>query len=237
MRSLATLLSISLIALVGCATSAPDDVEDPFDATLGAADSGGPSVREVAAGDHLELSIPKGVVVPLHIKGAPVAVVEHRLAGFIDPYLLVKDLDRTTLTQASTQTIVPGLETSDAIVGVDRDDVITFVTSDGLLTTGTVSVEIVPLVEPLPATIEGGVAQTLSIDFRRLEPARVDAVAKGYLTEQDDGTLGISTLLIPLDQRATIRALGENLVKARQLFVREVGGDMTDYATIRAAFE
>ncbi|HEY4180492.1 MAG TPA: hypothetical protein VGM90_26795 [Kofleriaceae bacterium] len=217
------------IALVGCATSAPDD---PFDATLGAADSSGTEVTEAKAGDHLTLSFAEGEIAALHTD-APAAVIVRKTSGTIDPYALVKNLDKQKLGESHDQVIAPALGAKDAIAGV-TGDAIAFIASEGLHGAGTITVDIVPLQRALPSSIEGGIAKVIGNDLRALEPARAEAVANGYLVERDDGGLDIVNLEIPLDQRSTVSALGARIHEDRMALANELGLDLHDYAAVLA---
>lgn len=213
---------LACLALVGCATTAPDD---PYaiDLSSGAADGTGIDVREVSPGDHLALSVDTGDMVALRMHDTA-AVIVHRTSGDLDPYAIVKDTSKTTLAQSVDQLVAPSLDTRDAIVIAPSSSFV-LVSGEDLDSGGDFTVDIVALPAPRAMPLEGTIARVTGNALRELEPARADAVAKGYLVERTDGGVDQNLAKIPLAERATIARLAAELVETRDALARGLAPD------------
>jgi hypothetical protein len=224
------------LVLLGCATTAPSDPFDIDPATGGAADGAGFPVLDVEAGERLSLSVaglPAGAsldevdladhVIALRVH-ANVAIVARRTSGDLDPYAIVKDTTKRTLAQSTDQMIAPALDARDAIV-ISPSGTIILVSGEDLQSGGDFTVDVIALPHARQLPLEGTIARATGTVLRELEPARADAVAKGYLVERTDGGVDQVLSKIPLAERAAITRLAAELRETRDALASGLAAD------------
>ncbi len=270
---MASLLATHLTAMAAAAAAAAalvacvPDQADPYDSIEfgpgGAADGTGFPVVDVDVGQRLPSmtveALPVDVsiedadlsryVIAVRVHGGAAAIVVRATGGNLDPYIIVKDRDKNTLSQSRTQAVAPSTATHDAIAIVqsseESGEVIAMISGEELRSGGTFTLDVVGLPAPdlaseLATTLESRPAQIIGRTLRQLEPSRAEMVVSGWIEEHRDGTVTENLPRIPLDQRTRVASMIANLTDARsqlsrQLAAADPAGALTDLAAIWAA--
>jgi hypothetical protein len=213
---------LACLALVGCATTAPSDPYD-VDLSSGAADGAGVQVHEVQPGDELALSVDVGEMVALRLHG-DAAVVAGRTSGDLDPFIIVKDASKRTLSQSFDQVIAPSLDPRDAIV-IARSGSFVLISGEDLESGGDFLVDVIAIPAVRPMMLEATPCRITGATLRQLESARASAVASGYLVEQTDGSIEPNLPKVPLSERANITRLAAELTETRTVLAEFLAPD------------
>ena len=221
--------------LTGCAEESPDPADVFDDVTLleGGADGAGFPVTTAHVGDSFDglwvdalapgeeddrAALARGLKVfrfELEAGQTVVATMLRDGSGDLDPYLLLKDPDGTTVVEGIDQAALPMAEEADAVVTWTARATGThflFASSRDLRSGGGFSVDFVAM-DQLPLGVDLGITnpavRTYASELRQLQADVERYVATGFFVEGDDGLLteGERPAEMPLSEVASARSV------------------------------